>query len=160
MHARMLGLALVLLMPFAAGAQDRDRAEVEIGKVMERFSEAVRTRDRQAFMDLFVDGKVSWIGVMSEAEYAKQAGKPGVPGKLLHSSPSEFMDLVNQFHHPVTEKFSNVVIHTDGEVATVYFDYEFRHGHDLHNWGAESWMLVRGEQGWKIHAANFSYNTP
>jgi ketosteroid isomerase-like protein len=156
-------LVLVMLlawMPAQATAQDRKTAEAEIRTILETFANAVKQRDRETFLGLFVDRDVSWIGVMSEAEYARQRGKPGVPGKLLHSNPSEFMDLVAQFYHTPTEKFSNVVIHTDGEVASVYFDYKFFHGPDLHNWGAESWMLVRGEAGWKIHAANFSYNTP
>jgi len=159
MRLLLLGGVLCLLAPVQALGKDRAVAEAEAGilGIMETFSAAVTARDR---VGLFVDRDISWIGVMSAAEYAKQAGRPGVPGKLLHSTPAEFMDLVAQFHYPPSEKFSNVVIHTDGEVATVWFDYQFFHGQDLHNFGAESWMLVRGEQGWKIHAANFSYNTP
>ncbi len=57
------------------------------------------------------------------------------------------------------EEFEGIEIHTDGGVASVYFDYKFYLNSELQNWGAESWLLVRSETGWKIQAVNFSYTS-
>jgi hypothetical protein len=48
------------------------------------------------------------------------------------------------------EKFDNVRIDTDGEVAQVWFDYVFKRGDYAANWGKEAWQLVRTDAGGKI----------
>jgi len=57
---------------------------------------------------------------------------------------------------PRAEEFSNVKIDTDGDVASVSFDYRFLANGATTNWGREMWQLVRTERGWKIFSVVYS----
>jgi hypothetical protein len=48
------------------------------------------------------------------------------------------------------EKFENVRIDTDGDIASVYFDYSFHADDRKSNYGKEAWHLVNTDDGWKI----------
>ena len=48
------------------------------------------------------------------------------------------------------EKFENVRIDTDGDIASVYFDYSFHADGRKTNYGKEAWHLVNTDDGWKI----------
>ena len=58
------------------------------------------------------------------------------------------------------ERFSNVQIDTDGEVASISFDYVYlADGRETNN-GREKWLLVRTEQGWKITSVVYTIRLP
>ena len=61
---------------------------------------------------------------------------------------------------PVEETFDNVVVDTDGEVASVAFDYAFLAEGKQTNWGREMWHLVRVEAGWKIISVIYTIRDP
>ena len=61
---------------------------------------------------------------------------------------------------PTEEVFRDVVIDTDGEIASVNFDYSFLlDGKEAHR-GREMWHLVRTEDGWKIISVIWSQQDP
>lgn len=148
-------LLTVLIMPLSVYASGED----EIHGIIEAFGQAIKEKDKPAFMSLFVADGVSWIGVFSDKEFSKFSGQEGMPGKLYKSSPSDFIEWIISADGATRETFENVVVNTDGEVAAVYFDYKFYLDNNVHNWGAESWLLVNTESGWKIQAVNFSYSS-
>jgi hypothetical protein len=58
------------------------------------------------------------------------------------------------------ERFTNLRVDTDGEVASASFDYEYLAGGKQTNWGRELWLLVRTEQGWKIYSVIYTIRDP
>ena len=61
---------------------------------------------------------------------------------------------------PSEEIFRDIIIDTDGEIASVNFDYSFLLDGKEANWGREMWHMVRTEEGWKIISVIFSQRDP
>jgi len=55
---------------------------------------------------------------------------------------------------------SNLSIDTDGEIASVSFDYSYLTNTKMINWGKEQWQLVRTESGWKIFSVVYTIRNP
>lgn len=55
---------------------------------------------------------------------------------------------------------SNIVIHRDGTIAAVYFDFVFKSDGKINNAGSETWQLVKAADGWRIAAICYSSNPP
>ena len=51
-------------------------------------------------------------------------------------------------------------IDTDGEVASVSFDYVYLSNDKISNSGREKWLLVRTEDGWKIISVVYTIRLP
>lgn len=81
--------------------------------------------------------------------------KPGQP-RVRPSTYLKFTESVGNSKLPVEERFYNVRIHSNGSIGTVYFDFEFVEDGKVTNQGAESWHMVKTEQGWKISSMVFS----
>lgn len=147
-----------LLLPLCSYANEK-----EISAIVDTFSVSIKEKDKSTFLGLFVEEGVSWIGVFSGDEYEKLkkngGGKGNIPGKLFHSGPEQFIDWVIGLEGTPREEFEGIKISTDGDVASVYFDYKFYLDSELQNWGSESWLLVKSEAGWKIQAVNFSFTS-
>jgi hypothetical protein len=75
-----------------------------------------------------------------------------IPGNNFIS----LIDGVVATSEPREETFSNVNVETDGEIASVSFDYAFLANGKRTNWGKEMWQLVRTEQGWKIFSVVYT----
>lgn len=160
MIKKKMMMIAIFLLPFFASANDTEKLK----KVVEDFGEAIETKDKEKFLQLFIQEGVSWVGVSSKAEYKKFAevtknqdkNEDELPSKIFQSTPEKFIDWVVTKKETLREEFKNIKITTDGEIAAVYFDYEFYFDKERQNWGSESWLLVNTESGWKIQAVNFS----
>jgi len=118
-----------------------------IESVVEKFKEAIKTKDADAFLRLFVaEENVSWVGNGSRGE---QFG-----------SPSSFMNMLQSSTDTMREDFHQVAIWNDEMIAVVTFDYGFFINEKLSNWGKESWMLIKQKGVWKITSVNFSMIMP
>jgi hypothetical protein len=141
----------------------------ELLAVVKSFDESIKNKDKERFLDLFIEKGVSWVGVFSEKnmvartalieKYNKTNNKSLPISRTFLSSPQEFIEAIVAKEAPSSEEFSNIKIHSDNNVATIYFDYEYYSDNKRENWGAESWQLVQTTKGWKIHAVSFSINT-
>lgn len=154
----------ILLLIYSGLACADDHKEIR--QVIASFGKSITQKNETAFLSLFIPENVSWIGVFSTQEYQKYLASQGVnsstkeseiPSKLHASTPQEFIQWLAKLDGTPRETFENVKIVTDGEIATVFFDYEFFLGEQRQNWGSESWMMVKTRQGWKIQAVNFSF---
>lgn len=162
---RVVTMVVALLIPGVAWADNTDDREFET--IIDAFGEAIIEKDKTGFLNLFVDGPVSWVGVRSERQFtivqdrvfaARESGKQvKSPEKVFYSSPEEFIDWIASEEDEFREEFKNIRVLSDGEVAAIYFDYEFYRGEKRENWGSESWHLAKTAAGWKIHSVNFSY---
>ena len=141
----------------------------EIRAVINAFDESIQNKDRELFLDLFIVKGVSWVGVFSEKSMVvrtaliekinKEDNKNFGVTRYFLSSPQEFIDQIISRETPSREEFSNIQIHSDRNIATVYFDYIFYNDNKKQNWGSESWQLVQTTKGWKIQAVSFSISS-
>jgi hypothetical protein len=58
------------------------------------------------------------------------------------------------------EKFYNQQINTDGNIASVSFDYSYYSGKRMMQWGHEKWNLVKVEKEWLITDVVYSIHFP
>jgi hypothetical protein len=75
-------------------------------------------------------------------------------------SPTQMIDMVVADEAVSTGEFDNIKIISDGNIATVNFDYVSYSGKKKQSWGSESWLMVQTLTGWKISAAVVSINEP
>ena len=52
------------------------------------------------------------------------------------------------------------MIHTDGTIAAVYFDFVFNVDGKANNRGSETWQLVKAADGWRIASIVYSSAPP
>jgi hypothetical protein len=151
--------------PFAAMASTttppaaKSTADTEIRAVIETFRTSIINKDKTRFLQLFHGKSIPWLAVLDDESLqlakkrnpkASKADPMGTPG------PVPFIKSIASDSSRAEEKFENIRIETDGDIASVYFDYSFHQDNYKSNWGKEAWHLVRTDQGWKINSVIYS----
>lgn len=150
-------LAALLLMIFNVHATPTQTDRQQLEQVVETFRLSVINKDKASFMKLLYSGTIPWIGVIKDKSMTMIANEGGKVNKITPgASPVKFIDSIISDTQPIEEKFDNVRIDSDGDIAQVYFDYSFNRGDYRSNWGQEAWQLVRTTQGWKINSVIWS----
>jgi hypothetical protein len=153
----------IALCNVAAAAQDAHAQDVAaIGQVVEAFRTSLIHKDKATYMSLFFSDKPEDIGWQFVSEDKRLAhirqDKPDaikarqIPGNNFVS----LIDAAVATSESREETFSNVDVATDGDIASVAFDYAFLANGQKTNWGKEMWQLVRTEQGWKIFSVVYT----
>lgn len=161
---RVLLSFIVLSLCLASPAHATDRAaagarsaDVEaIHTVVEQFKAAIIARDGKTLSNLFLQDHDSWLSVADEAKWPKVKALNPQARKVFPSSWKKFSEFIGNADKPVEERFYNVRIDTNGAVASVWFDFDFRIDGKVTNRGSESWQMVRAEDGWKISSMLYS----
>ncbi|WP_296946139.1 nuclear transport factor 2 family protein [uncultured Massilia sp.] len=141
----------------ADSGPEADRAA--IAQVVRQFQAAIIAHDGKTLGSLFLQDHDSWLSVLDEKTWAEaKARTPKVDNlrKVHKSSWRDFAAMIQDGRKPVEERFYDVRIDTNGAVASVYFDFDFLSDGKVSNRGAESWQMVRTEDGWKINSMLFS----
>lgn len=134
-------------------ANDNSDMEVKsVQDVVEAFRTAVIEKDEPAFVELFYQKGIPWIGVQG----AKRKGMLPSNSGVYSGSYGGFIGWIVSTEEQLEEKFWDVNIHTDGDIATVHFKYSFHEGDYKSNWGDESWQLIKTAEGWKIVSVTYS----
>ena len=164
-HALLLTLCFALI-----GCQvvpsSRRHAEpndvVAIKQVVESFRTSLINKDKATYLSLFFSDKPEDIGWQFVSEDTRlehiRKTKPDAI-KARHIPTNSFIGLIDgavATREPREETFSNISIDTDGEIASVSFDYTFLANGKRSNWGKELWQLVRTEKGWKIFSVVYT----
>ena len=158
--ALVCSLFATFAAPACAASEPGDRASIE--KVVETFRVAIIKKDKASFMQLFYSENIPWIGVTTDLSLARENAnkpKPDMPDfkKIFATSgPRKFIEGIVEDKALNEEKFENVRIDSDGDVAQVWFDYSYNFGGYKANWGKEAWHMVRTEKGWKISSVIWS----
>ena len=138
----------------------------DVRTVVEAFNRAVATRNRDAYLSLFLTGNVSWQSVMDDFQLARerrrnpQATRAQVDPKNTHIT---FID--NVVNNPKVGGEANppvfpISVETDGDVASASQDYRyFYEGREVGR-GRSIWLLVKTETGWKIMGVAYSKRQP
>lgn len=156
MKKQLLSAALLAGLALAGQGRAAEPAQAQIEQVIERFKAAIVAHDQQGLEALFVPEGGSWFEVLGEDAFHRiRARKPDL-SRVHPDSYRHFASFVGGAKQRVEEKFENVRIHTDGAVASVYFDFVFLTDGKRNNVGSETWQLVHTNEGWKISAMAYS----
>ena len=150
----LLVVLLSLLLHLPAHAQAGQSDADNIRAVAQAFRQAIVDKDETAFMALFLDERTTWLSVASEARLAaaRSAGLPA-PRRVRTDpdrTPLSFIRGIVESDGPHDEVFSDMRISSDGDIASLYFDFTYLFNGRPINAGREAWLLVRTEDGWRI----------
>ena len=135
-------LALLLLSTPAFANTSPDVADIR--KVMDSFHEAVVSHDGPRLAALFIPEGSTWLNVLKS------------PATVRVVSDQDFAKIVSTTKSQLDPKHTHIRIHTDGTIASVYFDFVFLMDGQEENKGSETWQLVKGGDGWRIAAITYS----
>jgi hypothetical protein len=168
-----LALFALALLPIAAVAQTPTRAAshaetanerqtqvTAIEQLPKQFHDAVVSHDGATLSGLFLPDASLWLNVLSDTAYDRAQAKGAKDPKVRVSSYRDFAKFVSTTPQALDPEHSNVVIHTDGTIAGVYFDFVFKIDGKAENRGSEAWQLVKAVDGWRIAAITYSSNPP
>ncbi len=139
-------------------AENRAPEEAAIEKIMADFHAAVVAHDGQRVASLSVAEGSTWFNVLSDEAFAVAKAKNPSTEKVRHSSFADFAKFVSSTPAALNPQHTHVQIHTDGTIASVYFDYVFLIDSKAQNQGCETWQLVKTPEGWRIAAITYSSN--
>ncbi len=167
MKSLLLVACLLCVPAFAQDATNiatdpQAAAKREIGVVIEDFRRAIIDKDKPRFLKLFPEGgRIAWQDAIGDASLqAVRRKKPDAPKVKIDPADSHlsFIDGIVEDKRSAEETFDNVRIDTDGDIASVIFDYRFLSDGRETNHGKEAWHLVRTDAGWKIVSVIWSMN--
>ncbi|WP_331250485.1 nuclear transport factor 2 family protein [Stenotrophomonas maltophilia] len=160
---RAAPLLFCLLACLPVHARQNAAADVQaIEQVVEAFRLSLLNKDKPSYMRLFFSDRPEDIGwqFVSEDVRLQDIRRIKPDAIKARKMPSQnFIGLIDQAvasPEPMEEQFANMKIETDGDVASVSFDYSFHADGVKTNWRKEMWQLVRTEQGWKIFSVVYS----
>lgn len=136
--------------------------QADILQVVENFRTAIIQKDKSKYMRLFFSANaedIGWQFVSEDTRLLKIRKEKPDAIKARKIPGNNFIALIDdavRTQESREEKFQNIDVLTDGEIASVAFDYEFFEGSNKTNWGKEMWQLVRTEDGWKIFSVVYT----
>ena len=136
-------------------------ATAQIQDVIEVFRTSIIKRDQAAFERLFLHPGITWQSVKSDEALRRVRQKAPTASKLTvdtTKTPYSFIAGIVADKDSSEETFDNVKIDTDGDIASVHFDYAFLRNGKETNHGQEAWHLLRTPDGWKIASVIWSIN--
>ena len=151
--------AAMLLFPLSpAAAQDDDDAAIRA--VIEDFRTAIIAKDGAALARLSVNDDISFIYAVEEKTLATVRRRRPEALRAVAGTYAAFVAEIASSKVMQEETFSNIRIISDGSIASVTFDYDFRENGVVTNLGLESWGMVHSDEGWKIGSILYSIALP
>jgi hypothetical protein len=139
---------------------DTSQDTIDVQHVMDAYHQAVVTHDGPRLAALFIPEGSTWLNVLSDDAWARAKAKSPDARKVRVGSYKDFANLVSTTKSNFNPTHTNIQIHSDGTVASVYFDFVFLVDGKETNRGSESWQLVKGSDGWRIAALTYSSQPP
>ncbi len=131
---------------------------VDVQHVIDSYHEAVLTHDGDRLAHLFLPQGGMWLNVLSDDTYARAKVKSPDAVKIRVGSYKDFVKLVSTSKAIFNPTHTRLQQNSDGTIASVYFDFVFLIDGKEQNRGSETWILVKGGDGWRIAAITFSSN--
>jgi ketosteroid isomerase-like protein len=133
-----------------------------IRKVVEDFQFAIKTKDARQLSSLMLSSNMLFRSP-ARPETIKNVREKidrnfdGIP----EGGFRDFLNFVANEKRPVEERFYNVQITQDDNVAWVMFDYDFLLDNKATNHGVENWQLMKNAEGqWKIVSVVWTMHAP
>jgi hypothetical protein len=131
---------------------------VDVQHVIDAYHEAVLTHDGSRLAHLFLPQGGMWLNVLSDDAYARAKAKSPDAVKVRVGSYTDFAKLVSTSKASLNPTHTHLQENSDGTIASVYFDFVFLIDGKEENRGSETWVLVKGTDGWRIAAITYSSN--
>jgi hypothetical protein len=163
----ILAISLVLIACSTAPVSPKVLDDVtDLHKVVETFQNSIINKDKKMFVNLFFSDKpeaITWQAVVDDPslETIKRTRPQAI--KARHRPDNNFLAFIDGIvasPDKEQETFSDVQIDTDGEIASISFDYVYLSSNKVTNSGREKWLLVRTEAGWKITSVVYTIRLP
>lgn len=161
MKPLLLLLASLLSFPAFGQASAKNPDTASVQAVIAAFSACIVDKDKERFVKLFLHENTAWQNVTGDANLRLvREKKPEAPKVRINpkSSHLSFIDSIVADKEREEEKFRDIKIESDGDIASVFFDYSFHADGKETNHGKEAWHLVRTDDGWKIVSVIWSVN--
>jgi hypothetical protein len=133
---------------------------VDVQHVIDAYHEAVLSHDGSRLAHLFIPEGGMWLNVLSDDAYARVKAKKPDAKKIHVGSYTDFAKVVSASKASFNPTHTHMVENSDGTIASVYFDFVFLVDGKEQNRGSETWVLVKGDNGWRIAAITYSSNPP
>jgi hypothetical protein len=161
----LLPIALTAQTPVPSAAQtetanDHHPDETAIEQVMKQYHAAILAHDGTTLSGLFLPDANLWLNVLTDSAYARAQSKSATAQKIRVSNYRDFAKLVSTTPKSFDPEHSNLVIHTDGTIAAVYFDIVLNKDGKAKKPGSETWQLVKAADGWRIASIIYSSEPP
>jgi hypothetical protein len=136
--------------------RDVQREKEAIRRVMDQFHSDIVTHHGEELSGLFLPEATIWLNELTDSAYEQAHAKSPEIAKVRVSSYRDFAKFVSTTHKALDPEHLEVVIHTDGTIAAVYFDFVFKIDGEVENHGSETWQLLKAVDGWRIAAISYS----
>jgi hypothetical protein len=170
---KTLALSALALLPIAVTAQTLPAASAQthtaadhhaqvaaIEQVMKQYHKAILAHDGAALSALFLPDANLWLNVLTDSAYARAQVKSPTARKVRVNNYQDFTKLVSTTPKSFDPEHSNLVMHTDGTIAVVYFDFAFNVDGKANNRDSETWQLVKTTDGWHVASTVCSSEPP
>ena len=131
---------------------------VDVQHVIDAYHEAVLKHDGSRLASLFIPHGTMWLNVLSDEAYARAKAKSPDAQKIRVGNYTDFAKVVSTSKASFNPTHTHLQQNSDGTIASVYFDFVFLVDGIEQNRGSETWVLVRGSDGWRIAAITYSSN--
>jgi hypothetical protein len=130
-----------------------------IAQVAEDFQAALKTKNHKQLAALMLNPNILFTSPATD-EYVRKAREESDPNTdgVRAGGFHDFAGFLKREKRPVEERFTNVKITQDRDVAWMLFDYEFVLDGKVQNDGVEAWQLVKRDGKWKIYSVTWSVN--
>ena len=175
MRRIVTGLALASALAYSVAAMAADSPPAYIGthtstqqdtaainKVIEDFGAAIKSRDSKLLSTLVLHSNILFDAPMAPDGIAMMRNKVDVNFDGIRAGGyADFARFIGSTKDQVEEKFYNVKITQDKNVAWVMFDYEFVVNGKTQNYGVETWQMMKAaDEKWKIASVIWTMNRP
>jgi hypothetical protein len=139
-------------------AHSRASDTVDVQHVIDAYHQAVLNHDGVRLAQLFLPQGALWLNVLSDDTYARAREKSPNATKIRVGSYEDFAKAVSASKASFNPTHTHLQVNSDGTIASVYFDFVFLVDGKEQNRGSETWVLVKGTDGWRIAAITYSSN--
>lgn len=132
----------------------------EIRQVVADFQTALKTKDMRLLHSLMLNADIEWVSPPPPEHLKKirESIDPTANG-LRAGGFRDFARFIRESKVPVEERFYNLKITQDKNLAWVMFDYEFVEDGKVWNYGIETWQMLKNADGkWKIGSVWWTTN--
>lgn len=128
-----------------AATADDERA---IRAVLAEFMAAIEAKSAERLGALVMDPHILFTSPGPTFTGVSTGGFPG------------FLQFVTTTPDRIAERFRNVEITQDGDLAWALFDYEFVANDAVANYGVEAWQMLKRDGRWRIFSVVWTQNYP
>lgn len=129
---------------------------IDIQHLIDAYHEAVHSHDAARLSGLFLSQANLWLSVLTDDAYTRATQTKPDAQKIRIGSYTDFAKLISNPKVNFEPTQTNVQIHSDGTIASVYFHFIFLIDGKEQNRGSETWVLVKGSDGWRIATIVYS----